>query len=607
LKGGLKLRIDKLTVVQLVAVVSVFSLFLLIPLASIVYKAFIYEEKVSAYWLKFVFTDNFYMPIDVEVNGDPPFIHLHVRSSGKFWQRIGKDLVYISGVDLGVIPNTLVVASLTAFFTTMIGVFFAFVFARYKFPGCNALRILLLIPVISTPFVGAIGLRRMISAEGVLNTLFYEKLHLLPFKIQIDGLAAVVVVQTLMFYPIVMLNAFTAFINIDPTLEEQAENMGASGFKLFKSITLPLALPGIEAGALLVFILSLEDLGTPIVFVGSNAEKLLTYQIFTKIFSPTGLIVPEATALAVILLVTSMIVFLAIRKYVSLRAYATISRGGVWQPRVKEISVWKAAPIYLLAAILLFFATLPHIGVFLLTFSEKWRGALPEEYTLRHLKYIFSDKMTFSAIKNSLLYSGAATLLIVVLGVSAAYLISRRKVKGVDLLDFIVTMPIAIPGIVIATGLFFTFLETPLSPIINPAPLLIAAYTVRKFPFTIRAAYAGLEQTHEALEEAALNLGAGSARVFLTIVIPLITANILAGAMLSFVYCMSEVSTSLVLGGTRPPYAPMTWKMYDLMYALAGGYNAAAAMGVLLMTLQFAMIVGSNLLLKKRVSAITGL
>jgi ABC-type Fe3+ transport system permease subunit len=198
-------------------------------------------------------------------------------------------------------------------------------------------------------------------------------------------------------------------------------------------------------------------------------------------------------------------------------------------------------------------------------------------------------------------------VVIVVLGVSAAYVVSRVRVRGMEALDALVTLPIAIPGIVIATGYFLLFLRTPLDPIANGAYLLVISYTIRKFPFTVRAVFSGFEQVDKALEESAINLGASRARAFATIALPMVLLNILAGGMLSFIYSMSEVSTGIVIGDANPYTAPMTWKMYDILFkGLTGGLFVPAAMGVILMGLQFIMIVTANLLLRRRATALIG-
>ncbi|HDM91907.1 MAG TPA: iron ABC transporter permease [Candidatus Korarchaeota archaeon] len=612
-----KWEMDAFSWTQLILVLSVFVAFMLVPLTMVILRSFYSATGgFSLDMLKSILQDKYYFPLRIHLTGSPPFISIegirgtfyeviqYTRPSGEVIK-----IIYIKGWDFGVLVNSLVVASCTALFSTILGFTLAFIFAKYKFPGSEALRIISLIPLLSTPFVGAIGIKKMIVADGVLNVLFHDVLNITPFKIEITGLPAVILVQTLLFYPIVMLNAYTALISIDPSLEEQAMNMGASGFKLFRTVTLPLATPGIEAGALLVFILALEDLGTPIVFKGTTAEKVLTFQIFNRIFTPAGLISQEATSLALILLVISAIVFIAVRRYVSLKRYAMLGKGGVWRPRRRNLSLKVTVLVYLFVFGVLFFATLPHIGVTLLAFAKQWGATiLPDSFTLDNFRAVLADEQARRCIVNSLVFSGVATLLMVVLGVSAAYLVSRKRhLPGMEALDLLVTLPIAVPGIAVATGLFLTYLGTPLSPTISGAPLLIAAYTVRKIPFTVRAVFSGLEQTDKTLDEVAWTVGASRTRTFFTIILPLILLNVLAGGMLSFIYSMSEVSTGIVVGDANHRDAPMTWKMYDMLFhGLAGGLFQPAAMGFMLMALQFVFIVGANLLLRKRATALIG-
>ena len=609
-------EMDALSWTQLIAVVGVFIIFLIAPLITIVGRSFVHEGGLSLHWFKFIFTDDFYFPLSLRFSSNFPFIGLE-GVKGSFYDMIeyvsgaGEEvrILYLHGYDMGVIPNSIFVALSTTIFSTLLGFLLAFIFARYKFFGSGILRIALLIPLLSTPFVGAIGLKKMIVADGVLNKVFYTELGILPFKIEISGLMAVIFVQTLLFYPIVFLNAYTSIISIDPSMEEQAENLGASGFKLFRSVTLPLSMPGIEAGALLVFILSLEDLGTPIVFKGTAAEKVLTYQVFTRMFTPTGYIAEEATTLAMILLLFSVVIFAVVRKYVSLKRYAMLSKGGVWRPRRRKLSIPTTILVYIFTLGVLFFATLPHVGVGLLAFAKEWGPTiLPGSFTLDNFRAVFSDPGTTRSIVNSLIFSSVATVVMVMLGVAAAYLVSRKKIPGMGTLDLLVTLPVAIPGIVIATGLFLLFLGTPLSPLLSGAPLLIASYTIRKIPFTVRSVFSGLEQTDKSLDEISWSSGASRTRTFLSIIMPLILINILAGGMLSFIYSMSEASTGIVIGDANHNDAPMTWKMYDMLFkGLAGGVFQPAAIGFMLMLLQFVMIVGSNLLLRKRATSLIGI
>ena len=245
-------------------------------------------------------------------------------------------------------------------------------------------------------------------------------------------------------------------------------------------------------------------------------------------------------------------------------------------------------------------------------------GIVPTKITLEHLASLVTKSDVTRAITNSLTYAGVAVVIIVLTGTSAAYVVARRRIPGKDLLDTLATIPIAIPGIIVAVGyiVFFTLLAktlygTPLEslgymfdPFVNPGFLLMFSYSVRRLPFTARAVFAGLQQTHVSLEEAAENLGASRARTFFTIVMPLIAANIISGAILSFVYSMSEVSTSVILGSRNPSQGPITFLMSQVIYASAavGTVSIAAALGVLLMTLQIIAISVSNYILKQRVA-----
>jgi ABC-type Fe3+ transport system permease subunit len=456
------------------------------------------------------------------------------------------------------------------------------------------------------------------SVDGSFNLLFHEILHIWPSRIVLEGFAAVIFVQTLHFFSLTYLSAYSAFLNIDPTLEESAENLGAKGFGLFRKVTLPLALPGIEAGAILTFILSVEDLGTLVVYSGwPQVRKTLTFAIFNNIIAPTGDVQGVATAMGVILLLIAIIGFLFIRRYMSLRHYAMLSKGGTWNPRLSPSKWYHYLIFYGFIIGILTVALIPHAGIFLLALAApgSWgRTVIPSQFTLANFGIIFIDPDIFGSIINSLVYSGTAVFIIILVGTSAAYLVARKNIPGKNWIDLLVTIPIALPGIVIAIGYLLFFSRDPifstfLSPLIlgAPATLITMSYAIRKMPFTVRSTFAGLQQTHVELEEAASNLGASRFLVFRKIVIPLIGISILAGAMMSFVYCMSEVSTSLILGDISAANGPITWKMYVIYNALAMGPSLAAVMGIFLMILQIIVMAITNLVLKRRSAAMIGL
>jgi iron(III) transport system permease protein len=213
--------------------------------------------------------------------------------------------------------------------------------------------------------------------------------------------------------------------------------------------------------------------------------------------------------------------------------------------------------------------------------TKRWfLSVLPSEYTFQFYKDVFSHDLTLLSIKNSLFLSSLSTIIDVVLGVTIAYLLARKRVPGRAVLDALAMLPLALPGLVLAFGYVAAFSATPLDARVNPIPLLVIAYAVRRLPYMVRAAYAGFQQTSVVLEEAAINLGASPMKTLYQITMPLIFANLIAGAVLSFSFAMLEVSDSLILA-SKEQYYPITKAIYALLGRLADGPYIASAMGIL--------------------------
>jgi len=579
--------------------------FLVIPVIVMLGTAFEYNGHFSLYWFKSIFGSSYY------------FNPLHPQ--GKFVSITtynGQEVYYFSGLDFGVVLNSIIVSISVMILTTILGTTFAFIMARYDFPGKNIMRILLFIPLLVTPFVNVVVVQKMFLPNGLINWIFYQHLHLFPKPIWIDGLVGVVVAQTITYYPIVYLNAYASFINIDPSLEEQAENLGSRGFHLFRTVTFPLALPGIAAGAVLVGIFSLEDLAAPIVFQGSAiAKKLMSYQIYSSFVSGFAIGNPQMAALALVMLTIALIMFLTIRWYVGMKQYAMLSKGGRWKPRVAKPKWWQALLIAFVAVPMLLITIFPQIGVILLAFSKSWYGTWPTGFTLANMKALITQPDVERVILNSLLYSSVAIVIIILLSLTASYASGRfKKAKLAPVLDSLATIPIAVPGIVIAMSYFFFFSTVPpfKGTILDPTNLiqffpgaaLILAYSIRRLPFAARSIAAGIQQVHVSLEEAAMNLGAGRWKALTSILLPLISLNLLGGAMLSFVYCMSETSVGITLGSINSTWYPITAKMRELIMSAVGSANLAAALGVFLMLVQISAIVLANVITKQRYSFI---
>ncbi|RLG88166.1 MAG: iron ABC transporter permease [Thermoprotei archaeon] len=588
--------LDPTIATQLAISVGLFLLFLIVPLIIIAVKPILPGPEGHVYTPIDVFKD----PTMIRASSTRPAVI--IREITFEGEKV--TLIAITGPNYGAIVNTLINASVVTLSTSVIGLIVAFVMARYDFPGKMFFRVLAMVPLLMTPFINAFVVRKIFSYDGIVSYIIHKVFHL-PFIIHIDYLAGVMVAQTMTFWPIVYLNVYASMVQIDPSLEEQAENLGAKGFKLFRTVTLPLSLPGLAAGAAVVFIFSMEDLGAPIAF---REFDMISYKIFSGLRAAiTGEVPPYVASLALILLALALAAFFGIKKYVSLRQYAMLSRGGRWIPRIRRPGIRGMFVIYVLLLPMLLFTAMPQIGVFMYAFSERWVKTFPEGFTLKYFIEMVTNPILFTSIKNSLTYSSIALIIIVVLGLSTAYIVARARIPGLGILDAIATSPIAIPGLAIATGYFLLFTAgpfrgTPLDPLTSgPWLLLILAYTIRRSPFTTRAIFAGLQQMHEAYEEAAMNLGATRARTLRTIVLPIIGINILSGALISFVYSMAETSVSVTLGGIERFQAPITYSMYEMLYSgYVYGPNLVAVMAVFLISIQITIIMITNIVLKQR-------
>lgn len=483
-------------------------------------------------------------------------------------------------------------ATVTTVLTLIIAVPIAFVMGRYRLPLKGLLNLLLLAPFILPPFVGAIAVRQLLARYGPLNQILI-KLRL------IDPLSppawldypfwGVIILQVFHFLPIAYLNVIAALSRVDLSLEEAARSLGAHGFRLFRTITLPLIVPGLFAGASLVFILAFTDLGTPLIF---NYDRVVSVRIFHMV--ETALENPPGYALVLVVMVASVFVF-----WVG-KSWAERWKVEIFPPRRAGIEERTLPPplawgISLVIFLILCIALLPHLTVILNALADRWvMTPLPDRWTLRHFKALWEHPLTFTSIRNSLLYSLTSASLDILLGLTIAYLVVRRKVPFPEGLDGVAMAPLAIPGIVIAFGYVGAFAGTPLDPRVNPVPLLIVAYAIRRLPYMVRACYAGLRQASEALEEAAVNLGASPLRTFITVTLPQIAPHLLAGGIMAFAFAMLEVSDSLILAFDQGFY-PITKAIYALSNRIGDGPRVASAMGVLGM-----FVLGSSFVLAAR-------
>ncbi len=498
--------------------------------------------------------------------------------------------------------NSFLIAALVTAACTAVALPLAWLFARRDFMGKTLFSGALLLPMILPPFVSAVGMKILFARAGALSTLAM-KLGLADGPVDWFGafpLAGIVLLETLHLFPILYLNLVAALANIDPSLEEAAANLGASPGRVFRRVTLPLAAPGLFAGMVLIFVWSFTELGTPLVFGLRRVLPVMIYDGIAEIGTN-----PAAYAQVVFVLVIAALGFWVGKRLTARqRNVATLGRLSVGRQE-KRLSPAGTLLAWLGIGSLLAVAVLPHLSVLLLAVSHRWfLTIVPEGWTLDFFSRALNADLTRGALVTSLGLSLAATLLDVLLGFGIAWLCVRRRAFGSDWLDTLAMLPLAVPGLVIAFGYLgafgSTFRNTLLDPRFNPLLLLAAGYAIRRLPYMVRAAHAGLEQVSRTYEEAAANLGASPWRVIRRITLPLIAANLLAGGILCFSFSMLEVSDSLILAQTERFY-PLTKAIYALMDGLDNGVNVAAALGTWAMAMLGCGLLWAGCILGKRV------
>ena len=515
-----------------------------------------------------------------------------------FLAAVIRDPVYQEGL-----WNSLALGAASTLAALMIAFPLALIGHRHDFAGKSVLGVLVLAPMILPPFVGAVGVKQMLGVNGALNAALV-KTGLMDSAAPCDWLAewrfaGIVLMIALSLYPILYMNIAAALANLDPALEQAAENLGCPPWRRFFRITLPLAMPGVFAGGSIVFIWAFTDLGVPLVFDFSRTAPV---QIFDGIKGLDKNPIPYA--LTTILLAMAALVFslskLLIGRMTSGSAPRPKGRAGT--PRLHG---WKSAACAGLFGGVFVLAALPHLGVVLLSLAGRWYGTIiPDEFTTRHYIEALGSELVVPSIQNSLLYAGCATLVAVLIGLGVAWVVVRSDLKTRGLLDALVMLPLAVPGLVMAFGYLALSQEgKPLHFLVgtggSPFLLLVIAYAIRRLPYVVRSAVAGLQQSNPALEEAARSLGATPVRVLRRVAIPLIGANLAAGSILAFAFAMLEVSDSLILA-QQARHFPITKAIYALLSTLGNGTELAAALGVWAMVFLSTAIIGAALLAGKR-------
>ncbi len=460
--------------------------------------------------------------------------------------------------------NSLKVGLSTATVGVFIGYIAAFTLTRTNIPGKPIWHVILILPVISPPFVSAIAILMLFGFNGLFTK---QLLGIQDFNIY--GYRGVVLSQIFTFAPIGYMTLRGVLSSLSPTLEDAAMNMGATRWQTFRRVVLPLSLPGIASAFLVVFIESLADFGNPLVLAGSRFP-MLAPQAFLEITGSFNL--QMGATLAVILLLPSITAFAIQRYYLQKRQYVTVTG----KPATSASKIVSLGMQRLLTAILAGFA------IFIVIFyGTILAGAITKvwgyDYTLtfEHFRYTFS--VGRESIKDTITVAIVSTPISGILGMLIAFLVIRRRFPGKSVLEFSAILNFAVPGTVIGIGYILAFNQPPLI-LVGTFAILALNFIFRYMPVGIQSGMAVLSQIDPSIEEAAQNLGADGVTTFRKITLPLIAPAFFSGLVFAFVRAMTAISAAIFLVSAK--WNLMTVQILNQVGS--GRLGVAAAFSVIL-------------------------
>ncbi len=484
--------------------------------------------------------------------------------------------------------NTLTVGLFCVLFTCLIGIPMAYFVAKTETPLKTFFLTLGTLPLILPPFVGAYSWVLLFGRQGVVNYFLNTAFGItLP---DIYGAPGVIIAITMSTYPFMFLLTYGALISADPYIEESAEIMGASRWRVIRTVTLPLVIPSIVAGALIVFMRSVGNFGVPAILGGNFyvLPTLIHFQV-TGFFNLNA-----AGAIAMVNVVLVAFAILLSQYVTAKRSYVTIT-STTQAARISSSKVLKwVGMIFCLGVI--FFSLLPHLTVVFTSFTEGWAGSrYPSKFSFQNYRRIIEIALT--PIKNSLFLATTATLIASVIGTLLSYINVRKNLRARWILDLTVMLPFILPGIVVGVAILVGF-SSGLLILSGTWMILVVGFFIRRMPYIFRSTTASLSQIDVAVEEASSITGAPWLTTFRKITLPLMAPGILAGAVISFATLMGELSTTVILYSAH-------WKTITVTiveYLFSATIGPAYALGTILIVLVLAAIFLANRILGRRMS-----
>lgn len=464
--------------------------------------------------------------------------------------------------------NSFKVTICVTLLTVMLGTPLAYFFARFKIRGKGFIRILIIISSMSAPFIGAYSWILLMGRSGVITLFFRDAVGIkIP---SIYGFGGILVVLTLQLYPLIFLYVSGALKNVDNSLLEASENLGCSGIRRFFLIIVPLILPTLFAGGLLIFMNSLADFGTPMLI--GEGYRTFPVTIFNEFISEMGGDDGFAAAISIIAIIITTFIFV-IQRYLSTRKSFTMNSMNKIRP--VEAKGLTRIFVHIYTYLLVGLSIMPQVYIIYTSFKNVNGTTFAPGYSLNSYADAFGK--VGRAISNTLVIPGLSLIVIVFLAALIAYITVRRRNIFTSIADSVSMVPYIIPGSVVGITLLIAFNKRPLL-LSGTMLIMIIGLVLRRLPYTIRSSVAVLQQIPMSMEEAALSLGSSKLNAFYKITMPMMAAGIISGAILSWVTMISELSTAILLyvGKTKT----LTVEIYTQI--IRGNYGIAAALSTIL-------------------------
>lgn len=501
------------------------------------------------------------------------------KYNGRFSLEHYKNIASMSE-NITILFNTLKLGVTTATISTVAGFFFAYGLTYVKLPVKKLFSSIAILPIISPPFVVALSAILLFGRRGFITR---ELLGIRNFDIY--GFHGLVLVQFLTFFPVAYLMLVGLLSKIDPSVEEASRDLGASRWDVFRTVTLPLMMPGLANAFLVIFIQSIADFGNPMV-IGGN-YTVAAVQIYLQGIGNYDM--GGATALSMVLLLISISIFVTQKYYISKKSYVTVT-GKVAKKRelMGDTKVW--LPIFSSMMALTVLVIMMYILIPIGSFIKLW--GVDYSLSLDNYKYVLN--MGMKPIVDTTALALISTPITGIFAMVIAFLIVRKRFVGKSFIEFTTMMAIAIPGTIVGLGYVITYNKKPLV-LTGTAIILVVAFIMRSMPIGIRSAMASLQQIDPSIEEAASVLGANSRKVFTSITLPMIKPAFFSGLIYAFVRSMTLVSTIIFLVSAK--YNLLTVAIMNQIDV--GKIGVASAYCTILIVIVAVMIVVMKLVLKK--------